>query len=79
MSINKGAYLVFEAKRAAEVAPGVGKHMDMALVTKGNVRILTDAEIDILDDIYRERTAPHSDTAATSIAKLPFEKGESKS
>ena len=79
MTINRGAYLVFEAKRAAEVAPGVGKHMDMAIVTKGNIRVLTDTEINTLDEVYKERTAPHNDTAATSIASLPFEGGQSKS
>jgi hypothetical protein len=78
MSINQGAYFVYEAKRAAEVAPGVGKHMDMAIVKEDGVHVLTDTEINVLDEVYNERIAPRSDSAAEAIAKLPFEGGESK-
>ena len=78
MGVNQGVYLVFEAKRAAEVAPGVGKHMDMAIINGDGVHVLTDKEISALDDVYNARMAPRSESAAEAIANLPFEGGESK-
>ena len=78
MSLNQGVYLVFEAKRAAEIAPGVGSRLDMAIVTRGNIHILSDVEIKALDDIHKERTAPHTEATEERIAALPFEEKEQK-
>lgn len=79
MSINKGVYLTFEAKRAAEIAPGVGRRLDMAVIQRGRIHTLTDEEIATLDDIHKERMAPHTAATDEGIANLPFEKIGGKS
>lgn len=72
MSTNRTAYLVFEAKRKAEVAPGVGRELDMAVVTTKKVHILDEEQIGALDAVYQERAQPHADATDERIDALPF-------
>jgi 20S proteasome alpha/beta subunit len=48
-------YNVYEAKRASEVAPGVGKLTDMAVICKGKVYFLTDNDLKILEEVHKEK------------------------
>jgi len=50
MSLREVLYLVYEAKKRSEVAPGVGKYTDMITVSN-DVHDLTDNEIGELDKI----------------------------
>ena len=50
---NEALYAVFEAKKRAEHAPGVGSLTDMAIITRKNkVKILEQADIEKLEQIY---------------------------
>lgn len=72
LSINRAAYLVFEAKRRAEVAPGVGQGFNMAVVTPQGIHELGQQEHNQLDDIYKKRTQPQVDSADEDIEGLGF-------
>ena len=75
MSVNEATYLAFEAKRTAEIAPGVGTQLDMANVRHGKIHTLTDEEIGKLDEIHKERMKPQATEATDQgIRDLPFDK-----
>lgn len=57
LSLKKSAYIVYEAKRNAEKAPGVGKELDLCVVDDNGVRDISNADIEILEKAYKERTA----------------------
>jgi 20S proteasome alpha/beta subunit len=44
-------YNVYEAKKASEVAPGVGKLMDMALIREGTVHLASPQAIDAVEKL----------------------------
>lgn len=48
-------FSVFEAKVASEVAPGVGKIMDMAVITRGGTLFVEDDDFKQLVSIHKER------------------------
>jgi hypothetical protein len=65
-------YRVFEAKKAAEVAPGVGEETDIAIVDAGHTEHCSAATIDELKDIFnqsREKLAPSLSKLEKSLAK----------
>lgn len=72
MTCKRGLYLAYEAKRSAEVAPGVGKALDIALISKKGARVLLDEEVDQLRAIYEARTRPAVEETDQMIDKLPF-------
>jgi len=45
-------YRVFDAKKASEVAPGVGPQTDMAVVTAGGTKILSEGALNTLQEIF---------------------------
>jgi hypothetical protein len=47
-------YSVFDAKKASEVAPGVGPQTDMAIVTAGKTKMLSDGVLRTLLEIFNE-------------------------
>ncbi len=70
---NLTAYLVYEAKKKAEVAPGVGRDTEMGIITEdGEVRMLSPAEIELLDRAYEEIGLPRSDALREFVGGLPF-------
>ena len=56
-SLKKAAYVVYEAKKIAEKAPGVGEGLDMAIVDEEGVKPISEKDIKILDDAYKQRIA----------------------
>ena len=50
----EAVYLVFEAKKHSEVAPGVGRNTDMYLITKKGEKVYTEAELKKFASIYDE-------------------------
>jgi len=50
-------YNVYEAKRASEVAPGVGKLTDLAVVCDGKIRFAGTDLLKALDDAHKEKPA----------------------
>lgn len=57
VDLKKAAYVVYEAKRNAEKAPGVGKELDMAIVDSEGVRDISEEELKVLDKAYKQRTS----------------------
>lgn len=51
-SLEETLYQVFEAKKAAEAAPGVGKVTDMAIVSSDKTRYVPDAVLTILQQTF---------------------------
>ena len=62
-------YNVFEAKKASEVAPGVGKLTDIAILKNRTVIFVQDGAIDVLERVHRGRpTLSEQDQHAISGA-----------
>jgi len=53
-SLREVLYLVYDAKKRSEVAPGVGKYTDIYTIKTDGVHELTNTEIDELDKIKQE-------------------------
>src|SRR5215472_801309 len=47
-------YRVFDAKKASEVAPGVGPQTDMAIVTASETKMLSESVLKTLLEIFNE-------------------------
>jgi hypothetical protein len=50
-------YIVYKAKRNAEVIPGVGKETDLALLTTDGYQRIKDSDMKILSQIYEDELA----------------------
>lgn len=77
--------VVYAAKKASEVAPGVGKETDMAMVREGQVIHITPEMVSALSDIYNQVTQPRQQeimnasqllAGLLSQAEAEAEKGE---
>ena len=55
LSIPETLFNVYEAKRASEVAPGVGKVTDIAVLKDKTITFVADSVIDLLGTIVKER------------------------
>ena len=55
----KALYIVYEAKKYAESAPGVGLETDVAIITNKKVFTLENSDIDILNYIYKNKKEKH--------------------
>ena len=53
--MNKALYLSFEAKKRAEVSPGVGKYTDIAFVDKEGCHFLSENTIKELNQIFQDK------------------------
>ena len=71
-SVNHTVFAVYEAKRHAELAQGVGKDTDMMVITKGKIRKITLEEQEQLDSIYKKKIAPQMDEMDAAIQKLSY-------
>ncbi|CAN7369545.1 hypothetical protein LJR074_002195 [Acidovorax sp. LjRoot74] len=71
ISIDAGVYLTFAAKKRAEVAPGVGRETDVAVVSvkDGGAMTLFPNVVDHLTDIYLEAEANHTRTNTQAVIK----------
>jgi len=73
--------VVYVAKKASEVAPGVGKETDMAMIKDGQIIPITPEMVIALDNTYNEVTQPRQkeiETASQLLGDLlsQAEKGE---
>jgi hypothetical protein len=62
-------YRVFDAKKASEVAPGVGPRTDMAIVTTNGTKMLSEGVLKVLLEIFNESEGKKP----SSLAKLEAE------
>ena len=71
MQLPLAAYYIYEAKRAAESAPGVGGATDMVIVEATGHRVLTTGKVHGLERIWKERAAAATtEDLAQSVAKI---------
>jgi len=75
MGLNEAAYCVYEAKRSAEVAPGVGESTDMAIVDSDGIRYLDDPMLEKLSIIYDRQFVPASEDVSRMVSELELEGG----
>lgn len=54
-------YNVYEAKRASEVAPGVGRLTDMAILREGKVFVVETELLEALDKAHKEKPGLNSE------------------
>lgn len=55
LSLAQTLYNVFEAKKAAEVAPGVGKETDMDIICNGKIISIKESSLKLLEKLIKER------------------------
>jgi len=56
LSAKKALYLIYEAKKRAELAPGVGRvYTDVSIVTDSGIQNLTSQQIQELEKVYNKR------------------------
>lgn len=75
VTLKRAVYVVYEAKKNAEKAPGVGKATDVGIVEGQGVRIIKPDEIDLLAKIYDKRTSltkSQNEKMDEMINALPF-------
>lgn len=77
--VNKTVYLVYEAKRRAEVAQGVGSETDLGIITIQGLRVLTEDEKRQLREIYDQKISPQLEHVKNAINELPFSTPEEQS
>ncbi len=66
-------YLVYEAKKNAESAPGVGSMTDIGVIDDKGLSLLADDDVGVLDSIYKQRNAPtNSDAVKQLVNDLSF-------
>lgn len=53
-ALPKTVFAVFAAKRRAEIAPAVGRELDLFIVQEGTFKLLGREDIDRLDALYQE-------------------------
>jgi len=53
--LNDALYISFEAKKKSEVAGGVGQSTDMMIIDDDGIKVVEEATIDKLEEIYNER------------------------
>ena len=72
-SINQTVHNVYEAKKQAELAQGVGDTTELRVITGTGIRPLTQSELNDLEELHEKRTAPALNSLKNEIDGLPFE------
>ena len=71
-TLNETVFQVYEAKRRAEVAQGVGHATEIVIVTADGVRFLSEKDQKELDGIYVRKTAPKTRAIRSAVENLPY-------
>lgn len=77
-SLKETLYEVYEAKRKAELAQGVGEATEIGIITINGVMMLSDNEKNLLEQIYAEKISPQLDEIQELITQLPIGNDEKK-
>ncbi len=72
IDMKLATYLVYEAKKNAENAPGVGRHTDMSIIQDSNYQDLNNAHLSLFDSIYDARRIRRTEDFEKAIDHLPF-------
>ncbi len=78
ISLGSLVFMTYEAKRRAEVAPGVGKVTDMAYITKAGITYLTPDHLKRLEELWSQKNTPISGEFEKDIQSLFKDKGDKK-
>ena len=70
--IKKSVYQIYEAKRKAEVAQGVGRDTDVGIINAAGLRVLSEDEMASLSRIYSDKMSPQLEHIQEAIANLTF-------
>ena len=70
MALGELIFMAYEAKRRAEVAPGVGKATDMAYITQEGMTHLGAEHFEGLDKAFLARYSPSSDKSDKIVAEM---------
>lgn len=80
-SVKKALYTVYEAKKRAEIAVGVGQHTDMAIIDETGILYINKETLEKLEEIYQKRveaTTLKSEEINGMIEDLPVPEGKKK-
>ncbi len=70
--LNETVFTVYEAKRKAELAPGVGKAIEIVIITSEGIKEISKSEMNQLEAIYSKKVNPSQKDIEESISKLQF-------
>jgi 20S proteasome alpha/beta subunit len=70
--LNDTVFSVYASKRRAEVAPGVGKDTDLAIITEDSIQYLEQSVLKELDALYGEYQRPVMQDLKSKVAELSF-------
>jgi ATP-dependent protease HslVU (ClpYQ) peptidase subunit len=73
---HETVYRAYAAKRRAEVAPGVGRDTDMAVISASGIHQLTDEEMGQLRSIYEDFESSSSNALKTKLSKFKLGEGD---
>jgi hypothetical protein len=74
---HETVYRAYAAKRRAEVAPGVGRDTDVAVISAAGIHHLSDDELTQLRDIYEDFETSTSKSLTSKLAKFNLNEGKS--
>ena len=60
MNVKEALYVIYEAKKISERAPGVGKETDIILIDKNGTKKISKDTIDLLNGIYNTNKELHN-------------------
>jgi 20S proteasome alpha/beta subunit len=71
-SLHESVFTVYASKRRAEVAPGVGKDTDLAIIVDAGIARLDKNMLDHLETLYQDYQRPLSQELKDEMSKLNF-------
>jgi hypothetical protein len=71
-SLNETVFLVYESKKKAELAPGVGPETEIGIITANGIVELSDEDKRHLQEIYDKKVAPQLEEVEEAVADLRF-------
>jgi hypothetical protein len=73
VGLNHTVFAVYCAKKAAELAPGVGQATEMRVITSDGIKGITPSELSQLSPLCEKTNKPKLDEVDMAVAKLPYE------
>lgn len=78
ISLGSLVFMTYEAKKRAEVAPGVGRVTDFAYITKKGVTHLLPSDLEQLEELWVNKNTPTSPDFEKRVEALFSNKGDGK-
>ncbi len=79
LGVNETVFNVYRAKRQSEAAPGVGRALEMRIITTDGCRAVTEEELDRLEEATQKLMAPQEIQARDLVAALNFDEADNGS